>query len=90
MGADEAKLTGPDLQAGVLASDVPEGGMVGGHAGGKPVLLARVGSEWHAIDAACSHYSGPLPEGLLVGDTVRCPWCCGRGPIARTTRESGR
>ena len=74
MGGDEAKLTGPDLQAGVPVSDVPEGGMLGGHADGKPVLLARVASEWHAIDAACSHYSGPLPEGLLVGDTVRCPW----------------
>ena len=72
-GADEA-LTGPDLEAGVPASDVPDGRMLAGHAGGKPVLLARVGSEWFAIGAVCSHYSGPLPDGLLVGDTVRCPW----------------
>ncbi|HEX7338146.1 MAG TPA: FAD-dependent oxidoreductase [Gemmatimonadales bacterium] len=74
MGGDETKLSGPDLQAGVLVADVPEGGMLGGHAGGKPVLLARADSGWYAIDAACTHYSGPLAEGLLVGDTVRCPW----------------
>ena len=74
MGGDETKVTGPDLQAGVPVSDVPEGGMLAGQVDGKPVLLARLGPAWHAIDAACSHYSGPLPEGLLVGDTVRCPW----------------
>ena len=74
MATEETKLTGPDLAAGVPASDVPDGGMLAGHAAGKPVLLARVGGEWLAMDAVCSHYSGPLPEGLLVGDTVRCPW----------------
>jgi apoptosis-inducing factor 3 len=70
----ETKPTGPDLAAGVRASEVPEGRMLAGHVAGKAVLLARVGSEWLAIDAVCSHYSGPLPEGLVLGDTVRCPW----------------
>jgi apoptosis-inducing factor 3 len=74
MGGEETKLTGPDFEAGVPVAEIPEGGMLPGHAGGKPVLLARVGSDWLAIDAVCSHYSGPLPEGILVGDTVRCPW----------------
>jgi NADPH-dependent 2,4-dienoyl-CoA reductase/sulfur reductase-like enzyme len=47
--------------------------MVLGHAGGEPVVLARYGDESFAFAAACTHYSGPLAEGLLVGDTVRCP-----------------
>jgi NADPH-dependent 2,4-dienoyl-CoA reductase/sulfur reductase-like enzyme/nitrite reductase/ring-hydroxylating ferredoxin subunit len=74
MGGADGALTGPDFEAGVPVADVPDGRMLAGHAAGKPVLLARVGSEWFAIGAVCSHYSGPLPEGLLVGDTVRCPW----------------
>jgi NADPH-dependent 2,4-dienoyl-CoA reductase/sulfur reductase-like enzyme/nitrite reductase/ring-hydroxylating ferredoxin subunit len=74
MGAEESQPTGPDLEAGIPISDVPDGGMLAGHVGGEAVLLARQDSEWFAIGAVCSHYSGPLPEGLMVGDTVRCPW----------------
>jgi apoptosis-inducing factor 3 len=73
MGTEPA-LSGPDLAAGISIAQVPEGGMVAGHAAGKPVLLAHSGGEWFAVGAVCSHYSGPLPEGLMVGDTVRCPW----------------
>ncbi len=67
-------LTGPDLEAGIPIGQVPDGGTLAGHAGGKPVFLVHQGDEWFAIGAVCSHYSGPLPEGLVVGDTVRCPW----------------
>jgi NADPH-dependent 2,4-dienoyl-CoA reductase/sulfur reductase-like enzyme/nitrite reductase/ring-hydroxylating ferredoxin subunit len=72
--SEDAALTGPDLQAGVPVAEIPDGGTLAGHAGGKPVLLVRQGEEWFAIGAVCSHYSGPLPEGLVIGDTVRCPW----------------
>ena len=48
--------------------------MVQGTAGDEDVMLARRGDEYFAVSAWCSHYHGPLAEGLLVGDTVRCPW----------------
>ncbi len=65
---------GPDLQQGIPASELADGGMVAGHAGGEPALLARRGEEVFAIGSVCTHYGGPLAEGLIVGDTVRCPW----------------
>src|SRR3954447_6168950 len=74
MGGENPGVTGPDLAAGIAVAGVPEGKPVAGHVGEDAVLLARRGSEWFAIGAVCTHYHGPLPEGLIVGDTVRCPW----------------
>ena len=74
MAAEQQGPTGPDLKQGIPARDVSDGGMLAGHADGEAVLLARRGGAWFAIAAHCSHYSGPLAEGLMVGDTVRCPW----------------
>jgi apoptosis-inducing factor 3 len=75
MGGSDAKLTGPDLAAdGVETKSVSPGGMLLGHAFGDAVLLARIGDDFTAIGASCTHYGGPLAEGVIVGDTVRCPW----------------
>jgi len=74
MSGEQAKPSGPDFTQGVMLSDIADGGMLLGHADGEAVLLARRGEAVFAIGATCSHYSGPLAEGLLVGDTVRCPW----------------
>src|SRR5215468_5561471 len=74
MGAEQSKPKGPDLARGMPLDDVADGGMVSGHVGDDTVLLARRGDELFAIGATCSHYGGPLAEGLIVGDTVRCPW----------------
>ena len=74
MSEEKAKLSGPDLTQGVELSTVPDGTMLLGHAHGEPVLLARRGDELFAIGAICTHYGAPLEQGLLVGDTVRCPW----------------
>ena len=70
----EQQLSGPDLTEGVALTEIAAGGCLLGHAGGEPVLLVRVGDEVFAIAAHCTHYGGPLAEGLIVGDTVRCPW----------------
>ena len=74
MGGGEQELKGPDLSLGIPTTDLADGAMVLGHADGQAVLLARRGEELFAIGATCSHYGGPLAEGLLVEDTVRCPW----------------
>ena len=70
----DVQLSGPDLSNGIALGDIPDNGMLGGHANGKPVLLARDGETVWAVDGACTHYSGPLADGLKVGQTVRCPW----------------
>lgn len=70
----QAELSGPDLTAGVDAGSLQPGGRLLGHANGEPVLLARIGDTYSAIGASCTHYGGPLAEGVIDGDTVRCPW----------------
>ncbi len=72
--SDEQPLTGPDLAAGVPVDDIADGDTLLGHAEGEAVLLVRRGDEFFAVGATCTHYGGPLHEGLVVGDTVRCPW----------------
>ena len=74
MSGETDEDPGPDLAAGVPASDVPEGGKLAGHVGDDAVMVARVGGELFAIGAHCTHYHGPLADGLIVGHTVRCPW----------------
>ena len=75
MSEEEKKLDGPDFAQGVPLADIAEGSMILGHVAGEAVLLAR--TRWSSCSRSaptCTHYHGPLAEGLLVGDTVRCPW----------------
>lgn len=65
---------GPDLTQGVAADALADGKVLLGHVGDEAVLLVRRGPDLLAVAATCTHYGGPLAEGLLVGDTVRCPW----------------
>jgi len=72
--AEQATLTGPDLGAGVDESTVRDGASLLGHANGEAVLLVRRGDAFFAIGATCTHYGGPLAEGVIEGNEVRCPW----------------
>jgi apoptosis-inducing factor 3 len=74
MNQEATELVGPDLTQGIEISTVPDGAMLLGHAHGEAVLLIRRGNEIFVIGAKCTHYGAPLVGGLLVGDTIRCPW----------------
>jgi apoptosis-inducing factor 3 len=74
MTEDVSPPSGPDLSDGLDLALLADGAMLLGHVGSEAVLLARQGDEVFAIGASCTHYGGPLSEGLLVGHTVRCPW----------------
>jgi apoptosis-inducing factor 3 len=74
MAEDQAKPSGPDLTQGVALADLADGGKFVGHIGDEEVLLVRRGADIFAIGAHCTHYHAPLVDGLVVGDTIRCPW----------------
>ena len=60
-----------DFTNGFPLDGLPEGEMVLGQSDGEDVLLVRRGTEFFAIGAHCTHYHGPLADGLLVGEEVR-------------------
>ena len=75
MSANESEtLTGPDLAAGLSIDELTDGEPVLGHARGEAVVVVRRGGDVFATGARCTHYGGPLAEGLVVGNTLRCPW----------------
>src|SRR5580765_3906519 len=74
MSQDQNKPTGPDLAFGIPSTDLTDGGMLVGHLGNDEILLVRRGTELFAVAAHCTHYHGPLADGLLIERTVRCPW----------------
>src|SRR5579862_9540646 len=74
MSEGHSQPAGPDLALGVSIDSIADGAMLAGHVGDDAVLIARRGHEFFAVGATCTHYGGPLAEGLLVGDTLRCPW----------------
>ena len=63
----------PDLKSGVPLASIPDGGKVVGVVDGEEALLVRRGKELFAVGAYCTHYHGPLADGLVVDDEVRCP-----------------
>jgi nitrite reductase/ring-hydroxylating ferredoxin subunit/uncharacterized membrane protein len=50
-----------------------------------PILLIRRGERVFALAETCSHFSGPLAEGKLVGNSIVCPY-----HYSRFALEDGR
>jgi hypothetical protein len=73
MAEEQTQPVGPDLALGISADELPDGSKLVGHVGQDAVLLVCRGADIFAIGAQCTHYNGPLAEGLIVDDTVRCP-----------------
>jgi NADPH-dependent 2,4-dienoyl-CoA reductase/sulfur reductase-like enzyme/nitrite reductase/ring-hydroxylating ferredoxin subunit len=74
MTEDKTKRNSVDFGQGISLDHLPDGGVLVGHVHDEDVLLVRSGDEIFAVSPHCTHYNGPLAEGLVGGHTVRCPW----------------
>ena len=76
LGVDHsADFSAPKDFVPVLAeAELPENQLRRVEANGMPVLLVRKGRHIYAIAETCAHLGGPLSEGKLENDAVRCPW----------------
>ncbi|MEP6857083.1 MAG: FAD-dependent oxidoreductase [Gemmatimonadales bacterium] len=74
MAEHSDELTGPNLAQGIELTSVKPGELIAGHVFGEPVLLVHVEPNWFAVGAKCTHYGANLAEGVLVSETIRCPW----------------
>jgi NADPH-dependent 2,4-dienoyl-CoA reductase/sulfur reductase-like enzyme/nitrite reductase/ring-hydroxylating ferredoxin subunit len=54
--------------------DLQDGDMKQVEVGGLKILLTRLDGTFFAMGGECSHYGGPLAEGVLSGMHVTCPW----------------
>ncbi|HEU4323588.1 MAG TPA: non-heme iron oxygenase ferredoxin subunit [Roseiflexaceae bacterium] len=54
--------------------DLPPGRMRYVEIDGLPIALANVGGQIYAFGDSCRHEGGPLSSGVLIEDTVTCPW----------------
>jgi NADPH-dependent 2,4-dienoyl-CoA reductase/sulfur reductase-like enzyme/nitrite reductase/ring-hydroxylating ferredoxin subunit len=75
MGGGAQELTGPDFSTGVDFASLKDGEPTLGHAHGEAVVVVRRGNDVFAVGATCTHYGGPLAEGICGEDlTIHCPW----------------
>jgi len=64
----------PDFVPVMSETDLAEAKPTRAEHDGVPILLVRRGDRIFALAETCSHFSGPLSEGKLVGDSIVCPW----------------
>jgi len=41
--------------------------------GGNDIMIIRLGDNYHALDATCTHEDADLSRGILMGNAVVCP-----------------
>jgi NADPH-dependent 2,4-dienoyl-CoA reductase/sulfur reductase-like enzyme/nitrite reductase/ring-hydroxylating ferredoxin subunit len=71
----ETKVTGADLvEEGIPTSDLEPDRPVKGQVDGRQVIVVRTSAGICAVAGSCTHYGGPLGDGLCVDGQVRCPW----------------
>ena len=71
---DNASASKPDFLQGFPLDRLPDRQPVSGRVGETAAVLVRNGRDVFAVGGHCTHYHGPLADGLVVGDTIRCPW----------------
>lgn len=74
MGDHQQTLTGPDFKKGVAVESLKPGQKLLGQVDGEPVLLIRGKDGFYAVGGKCSHYGANLDDGLVVDESIRCPW----------------
>ncbi|KUZ38326.1 FAD-dependent oxidoreductase [Burkholderia territorii] len=94
MSGSAASSSRPDLSQGISLDDIADGAMIEGQVDDATVLLVRRADALFAVGAQCPHYGAPLAHGLLVGDTIRCPWhhatfCLRTGALLRAPALDG-
>jgi NADPH-dependent 2,4-dienoyl-CoA reductase/sulfur reductase-like enzyme/nitrite reductase/ring-hydroxylating ferredoxin subunit len=62
-----------DFKLGIGLNELPDNSILAGRVGEEEAILVRRGEQIYAVAALCTHYHGHLADGLIVGDTVRCP-----------------
>jgi nitrite reductase/ring-hydroxylating ferredoxin subunit/uncharacterized membrane protein len=76
----------PDEFVGILPeSELMENKPTRATHNGVAILLVRRGNRLFAMAETCSHFSGPLSEGKLVGESIVCPY-----HFSRFALEDGR
>jgi 3-phenylpropionate/trans-cinnamate dioxygenase ferredoxin reductase subunit len=65
--------TAPDLSLGIPSADLVEGRPLLGKVAGDPVLLVRENARLYAVGASCTHYGGPLAQGVVASGQICCP-----------------
>ena len=76
LGVDHAERPGSwtDFVAVLRDEELEEGRPRRLEAKGVAIALARRQGRVYAIGERCAHLGGPLSEGTLEGDALRCPW----------------